>query len=51
MGIAGMRARASEIGSTLVVTSTPGTGSRIEVAVPPERPVEAQPEVVRPSVA
>lgn len=37
VGIAGMRARASEIGSALVVTSTPDAGSRIEVIVPPDR--------------
>jgi PAS domain S-box-containing protein len=51
VGIAGMRARASEIGSSLVVTSTPGVGSHVEVAVPPERlqvPVE---QAERPPVA
>jgi PAS domain S-box-containing protein len=37
VGIAGMRARASEIGSTLAVTSTGGHGSRVEVDVPPGR--------------
>jgi PAS domain S-box-containing protein len=37
VGIAGMRARASEIGSTLTVTSTVGGGSRVEVAVPADR--------------
>jgi PAS domain S-box-containing protein len=36
VGIAGMRARAHEIGSSLVVTSA-GTGSRVEVVVPPHR--------------
>ncbi len=50
VGIAGMRARASEIGGTLTVSSAPGTGSRVEVAVPserlgaPETPAEAAAE-------
>jgi PAS domain S-box-containing protein len=43
VGLAGMRARASEIGSTLMVSSAPGTGSRIEVVVPPQRLVTAEP--------
>ncbi len=34
LGIAGMRARASQIGATIEVASTPGTGTRIEVLVP-----------------
>ncbi len=37
MGIAGMRARASQIGATIDVSSTPGSGTRIEVLVPRER--------------
>jgi PAS domain S-box-containing protein len=37
VGIAGMRARASEIGSSLAVTSQDGRGSRVEVVVPPQR--------------
>jgi PAS domain S-box-containing protein len=35
VGIAGMRARASQVGGTIAVTSRPGEGSRVEVLVPP----------------
>ncbi len=35
VGIAGMRARASQIGGSLRVDSTTGSGSRVEVTVPP----------------
>ena len=42
VGIAGMRARASEIGSSLTVTSGSGHGSRVEVMVPPQRLVPAE---------
>ena len=34
LGIAGMRARAEQLGGRLVVRSRPGRGSRIEVVVP-----------------
>ncbi len=37
LGLAGMRARASQIGATIEVTSAPGSGTRIEVLVPLER--------------
>jgi len=37
VGIAGMRARASEIGSSLMVSSGSGHGSKVEVVVPPQR--------------
>ncbi len=37
LGIAGMRARASQIGATIEVTSARGSGTRIEVVVPDDR--------------
>ena len=37
LGLAGMRARASQIGATIDVVSAPGSGTRIEVLVPAER--------------
>jgi PAS domain S-box-containing protein len=37
LGISGMRARASQVGATIDVTSAPGAGSRIVVDVPAER--------------
>ena len=37
LGIAGMRARASQIGATIDVVSAAGSGTRIEVLVPAER--------------
>jgi signal transduction histidine kinase len=36
LGLAGMRARAEKIGATFTVTSKPGAGTTIEVAVPPD---------------
>lgn len=42
VGIAGMRARASEIGATITVTSAATAGSRVEVFVPPTRSMLAE---------
>jgi nitrate/nitrite-specific signal transduction histidine kinase len=42
VGIAGMRARASEIGATISVTSSATAGSRVEVFVPPTRSTLAE---------
>jgi PAS domain S-box-containing protein len=51
VGIAGMRARASQVGGTITVVSKLGEGSRVEVAVPPERlVVDAEPVKTAPAV-
>ena len=48
LGLAGMRARAEKVGATFTVTSKPGAGTTIEVAVPDaaiERARTAQPAI------
>ena len=39
LGLAGMRTRAERLGGSLEVSSRPGAGTRVEVALPLERPV------------
>ena len=41
LGLAGMRSRAERLGGRLTVTSTPGSGTTIEVVVPEIVPPEA----------
>jgi signal transduction histidine kinase len=50
-GLVSMRERAAQIGGRLVISSTPGQGTRVELYVPlPGRPAPARPAPARPAL-